>query len=391
MPKYPAFAGRTAHISGSVFEKYRPKMEARGDDMVKLHIGDAYAPPPYLIPVNRAFTDSHPGFNRYCDTFGIAPLRDALAEKVRTDNGLDAGPEHILVTAGCTNALSVAVQTLVEPGEEVLILSPYWPFFRGMVAMAGARPVEVPLYARLYEEPALDIRNIIERFITPKTVMLYLNSPNNPSGKVLTRAQLEGVASISRDHDLWLVSDEAYDGMTFDGREHVSPGSFAGMFERTLSMFTFSKVFMFSGLRIGYVVTSHPTIEALNKVMVHQLYSPSTVAQQIMVDPVRTRAQWSGEFVRHTEGLRDMFLERMDVSPPVPDGAYYFFFSLSPYLGGRAYWDVFDACMEAGVSVAPGDDFGRGYEDYIRICFAGEPPDRLETAIERLNGVLDAK
>jgi aspartate/methionine/tyrosine aminotransferase len=373
-----------------VFEKFRPKMESRGEDLVKLHIGDAYAPPPYYIPVDPSFTEAHPGFNRYCDTFGIAPLREALSEKVQIDNGLDAGPEHILVTAGCTNALSVAVQTLVEPGEDVLLLSPYWPFFRGMVRMAGANVVEVPLYSRLYTEPTLDVGSEIERFVTPRTVMLYLNSPNNPSGKVLTRGQLERVAAVAREHDLWLVSDEAYDGMTFDGREHISPGSFPGMFDRTLSMFTFSKVFMFSGLRIGYVVTGRATIEALNKVMVHQLYSPSTVAQQMMVEPVRTRAQWSSEFVRHTEGLRDMFLQRMNVSPPAPDGAYYFFFSLSPYLGGRDFWDVIDACMEAGVSVAPGDDFGHGYEDFIRICFAGEPPERLETAVERLNGVLDA-
>jgi aspartate/methionine/tyrosine aminotransferase len=388
VPKFPAFAGRTAQITGSVFEKFRPKMEAQGDDLVKLHIGDAFAPPPYHIPVERAFTEGHPGFNRYCDTFGIAPLREALAEKVRADNGLNAGPDHILVTAGCTNALSVAVQALVDPGEDVLLLSPYWPFSRGMVAMAGANPVEVPLYAQLYAEPSLDVRDQIERFLTPRTVMLYLNSPNNPSGKVLTRAQLEHVAAVCRDHDLWLVSDEAYDGMTFDGREHVSPGSFAGMFERTLSMFTFSKVFMFSGLRIGYVVSSRPAVEALNKVMVHQLYSPSTIAQQMMVEPVRTRERWSSDFVRLTEGLRDMFVERLTASPPVPEGAYYFFFSLSPYLRGRRYWDVFDACLEAGVSVAPGGDFGRGYEDYIRICFAGEPPDRLETAIERLNGLL---
>jgi aspartate/methionine/tyrosine aminotransferase len=390
VPKYPTFADRIDHITGSVFEKFRPMMEAKGDDLVKLHIGDAYARPPYPIPIDPSFTATHPGFNRYCDTFGIAPLREALSAKVQSDNGLDAGPEHILVTAGCTNALSVAVQTLVQPGEDVLLLSPYWPFFRGMVRMAGARAVEVPLYARLYEEPSLDVGAEIEQHVTNKTVMLYLNSPNNPSGKVLTRGQLETVADVAREHDLWLVSDEAYDGMTYDGREHVSPGSFPGMFERTLSMFTFSKVFMFSGLRIGYVVTGRATIEALNKTMVHQLYSPSTIAQQLMVEPVRTRAQWSSEFVRHAEELRNMFLQRLHASPPVPDGAYYLFFSVAPYLGGRRYGDVLDACMAAGVSVAPGSDFGRGYDDYIRICFAGEPPARLERAIERLNGVLDA-
>jgi aspartate/methionine/tyrosine aminotransferase len=109
-----------------------------------------------------------------------------------------------------------------------------------------------------------------------------------------------------------------------------------------------------------------------------------------MVEPVRTRGEWSATFVRHTQELRDRLLEGLDVSPPVPDGAYYLFFSLRPYLDGRTCWELFEAFMNAGVSVAPGADFGEHYDDYIRICFAGEPPDRLEKAMGRLNGVIGA-
>lgn len=389
MPRYPEFAERTRLISGSVFEKFREKMEAQGDRLVKLHIGDSYAPPPYGLPVVDDFLRSNHGFNRYCDTFGIAPLREALTAKLREDNGVvQVTPDTVLVTAGATNALSASVQSIVDPGDEVIVLSPYWPFFRGMVRMAGGEVVEVPFYTRLYDDPVANAASLIEPHLTGRTVAVYLNSPNNPSGKVLSRRHLEEVAELVRAHDLWLFSDEAYDGMTFDGNERVSPASFPGMFERTLSIFTFSKVFMFSGLRLGYVATDEAAIRTVNKTMVHQLYSPSTIAQQMMVEPVKTRATWRRAFVSHTEDLRDMFLERLRITPPVPDGAYYFFFSLLPYLGTRTTSEVVDACMDAGVSVAPGGDFGAGFEDYIRICFAGEPPHRLEKAIDRLNGVF---
>ena len=388
MPRYPDFAQRTRLVGGSVFEKFRGKLEAKGDDLVKLHIGDSYAPPPYDLPFDNEFLSSHAGFNRYCDTFGIAALRSALATKLHDDNGIDATASCVLVTAGATNALSVSAQSLVDPGDEVMVLAPYWPFFRGMVHLCGGTVAEVPFYTSLYETPDLDVSDLLEQRLTNKTVAVYLNSPNNPSGKVLTRGQLESVAEFARRNDLWLISDEAYDGMTFDGREHVSPGSFPGMFERTISIFTFSKVFMFSGIRIGYATGGEDTINTLNKTMVHQLYSPSTVAQQMLVEPMKTRASWRSRFVDHTQELRDLFLASLRIPLPVPDGAYYFFFSIGSYLGGRSYWDIFDACMDAGVSVAPGEDFGADFGDYIRICFAGEPPDRQELAIERLNRIF---
>lgn len=388
MPKFSGFAERTKQISGSVFEKFRPKMEARGSDIVGLHIGDSYAAPPYELPVDKAFLESHPGFNRYCDTFGIRPLREALAAKAREDNGLEVNPGNVMTTAGACNALSVGMQALVDPGEDVLLLGPYWPFFRGMVRLAGGREVEVPFYTRLYEEPDLDVTALLENHLTAETVAIYVNTPNNPSGKVLSLSQLEGVAEFARRHELWVISDEAYDGMTFDGLEHHSIARLPGMFARTLSVFTFSKVYMFSGLRLGYVVASEGVLENINKVMVHQLYGPSTISQQMMVEPVKSRARWARKYVEHFQELRDMFVENLRISARVPEGTYYLFFPVEEYLDGRDYWELIDQCLDAGVSVAPGEDFGADYSRYLRICFAGEPPDRLKVAVERLNSIF---
>jgi aspartate/methionine/tyrosine aminotransferase len=386
MPRFPRFAERSERITGSVYEKFRARMAAAGDDLVGLHIGDAYAPPPYSLPLDASFARANAGFHRYCDTFGMPALRDALVAKVNEDNAIPASHDNVLVTAGATNALSATVATLIDEGDEVMMLSPYWPFFRGMVRAAGGHVVEVPFYTRLYHDP--DVHAMLDAHLTPKTAAVYLNSPNNPSGKVLTRAQLEAIGRFVRLHDLWLISDEAYDGMTFDGRPHVSPASLVGMFERTVSVFTFSKVFMFAGLRLGYAVGEASVIRAINKAMVHQLYSPSTLAQQMMVEPVSTRELWSGRFVAECEAIRNRVAGSLRVDAPTPEGAYYFFFPITGYLRGRSYTEVIEALLDAGVAVAPGEDFGTDFASWIRVCFAGEATPRVLLGVERLNRVL---
>jgi N-succinyldiaminopimelate aminotransferase len=363
-------------------------MAALGDRLVGLHIGDSYALPPYRLPIDAAFMRARPGVNRYCDTFGIPSLRDALVAKLRADNHLDVGRENVLVTCGATNALSAAVQTLVDPGDDVMVLAPYWPFFRGMVRAAGGGAREVPFYNVLYDNPHADVAALLDRALTPSTVAVYLNSPNNPSGKVLSREQLLAVAAFARAHDLWLVSDEAYDGMTFDGREHVSPAGFEGMLEQTVSVFTFSKVFMFAGLRLGYAVCGERVVRAINKAMVHQLYGPSTLAQEMMIEPVETRAAWSRRFTEEYQATRDQVAKALRVEAPLPDGAYYFFFPVARCLRGRSYSELIDACLDAGVSVAPGEDFGAAYREWMRLCFAGESPERVMVGVQRLNAVL---
>ena len=145
---------------------------------------------------------------------------------------------------------------------------------------------------------------------------------------------------------------------------------------------------MFSGLRLGYTVALKSVLDELNKIAVHQLYSPSTIAQQMMVEPVKNRKEWNPGFVKYTQELRDLFVRELNISPQIPEGTYYFFFKITNYLNGGDVWNLIDKCLETGVSVAPGNDFGTHYKDYIRICFTGEPLDRLKTAIKRLNDIF---
>ncbi|MCG8606283.1 pyridoxal phosphate-dependent aminotransferase [bacterium] len=385
MPRFPDFASWLNLITGSIFEKFQAKMAAHGDNLVKLHIGDTYLPPSYRLPIEPDVLARHRDFNRYCDTFGIASLREVLAEKLLADNELPAKTENVLVTCGASNALSAAVMSLVEPGEEVMILTPAWPLFFGMVPMAGAHRIEVPFYTRLFKQPEMDICGYLEAFLTSKTVALYLNTPNNPSGKVLNRAQIEQVAEFAKEHRLWLISDEAYDGLTFDDLPHISVGSLPGMFEQTISVFTFSKSFMFAGIRLGFAVGSSAAITSLNKVMVHQIYSPSTVSQYMLVEPVQTRSEWLPSVQRHYKELRDLFVETLRVDFSKPEGTYFIFFPADKYLKGRSYENLIGALLDSGVSIAPGDSFGEDFANYVRLCFTGEPPAKLEKGIERMN------
>jgi len=388
LPRFPNYTKKLANIKGAVFEKFRGKMTDFGSDLVRFHIGDSYMPPVYPLPLNQTFLNMYQNFSRYGNTFGIEELRDILSIKLKEDNHLKVHLDNILMTTGATNALSSAVQSLIEPGEEILVLTPCWPIFPGIVHSAQAKLVEIPFYMNLYENAELDIKKHIELYVSDKTVAIYLNTPNNPSGKVLNKNQLEQIAEVAKLYNLWIISDEAYDGLTFDGHEHISIATLPEMFQQTVSVFTFSKIFMFAGLRLGYAVGNVEMIVNLNKIMVHQIYSSTIITQQMMIEPVKTRHQWMEKVRHHFELLRDQFVNQSGLSFMKPEATYFIFFSIEKYLNGREYDDVINACFEEGVSIAPGSDFGKDFKKFLRVCFTGEAPGQLEKGIERLRKVL---
>lgn len=388
MPRFPHFNPRIKDLPGSVYEKYVGSLKKAGPDLIKLHIGDTCLHPPYSLPITDHFVDTHKSFNRYCNTYGIDSLRRALADKLTTDNALKVDRDQVLVTNGATNALSLACSSLLTAGEEVLVLTPAWPFFVGMVRVAGCSPIQIPVYVKLYEGNGFDLGQAILDKITEKTVALYLNTPNNPSGKVLDSNQLEIIADIAKAHNLWIISDEAYDGMTFDGREHVSIGSMPGMFDRTLSIFTFSKIFMVAGFRLGYVAAPEAVIQILNKAMVHQIYSPSTVLQYFMIEALESRHSWMKNTLETYEKIRDKACQALEVTVNAPEGTYFIFLDTSQHVSPDEYWRLIEHCVSQGVAIAPGADFGDDFGRYIRICFTGEPAEKVMKGIEIINALL---
>jgi aspartate/methionine/tyrosine aminotransferase len=376
-------------LPGAVFEKYRNLMAAHGDKLLRLHIGDTYRLPTYALPLDGPFMQKYPDFNRYCDTFGIAELRGILAQKVIEENKINADPDQILISCGATNALSAAVHAVLAPSESIMLLTPCWPIFRGIALLAGAKISEVPFFIKLYERPDLDIQAYLESNLTTETIAVYLNAPNNPSGKVLNREQVAQIAEFARRHNLWLISDEAYEGLIYDGAQLYSPGSLPRVAEQVITVFTFSKLYMFAGMRLGYAVAGKNVIRTMNKVIVHEIYGAPTFTQQMMIEAVSTRKEWSQEVTSAYQALRDMFVNNLRIPFHKPEATYFIFFRVPGSAAGGGYETLVRRCFDQGVSVAPGEDFGRDFSDYIRLCFNGETPGRLMEAIQRLNVIFN--
>jgi N-succinyldiaminopimelate aminotransferase len=330
------------------------------------------------MPLSGVLGDLSPFWFRYPATAGTGRLRRALAAYYDEMHGLTTTREQILVTPGATAGLNTLVHLLCEPGEEVIVPTPAWPLFPGMVKLAGAVPVEVPLHDETGAVDAPGLVRRIEGAITPRTVLLYLNTPNNPAGTLMDETSCRALVDLAREHGLWLISDEAYDGMAFDGRQTPT---LARLHPSVIAVSTFSKMHRAAGLRLGWVRADERLVAAATRVATFQNYSASAAAQSMVEPTVRTRAQWQPGVVADLQERRDRFLEAVGLDLTPPAGTYFVFMDLSRWMDDADGRESAIALHERGVLVTPGVEFGKDYDPWIRACFASEPLDRtLEAA-----------
>lgn len=351
-------------------------------DPFRLDQGDVSfdAPDTVKRAMHRAIDENH---SHYVQTTGIPRLLELLAKKLRDVNGIPIGSaDDVMVTTGGIHALYVIFQALVEPGDEVIIPDPEWPPSAGNITAAHGVPVPCPLHERLGWR--YDIEEL-EAKITPKTRAIYINSPQNPTGGVLTRQDLEAIAALCRSRDLWLVSDEAYEDVVFDDATHVSPASLPGMYERTLSMFTFSKSYAMTGLRLGYVAAQDARLrERMKKVLFYTASNVSSVVQHGGVGALEGSQECIGAFREELQARRDLFYAGIRehaagvLSGAPPKGAFYAFLRIDPAWrteqmspSGSQSWSLAEYLIARGrIGCVPGADFGKAGEGYIRFCFA---------------------
>ncbi|MBI2835535.1 MAG: pyridoxal phosphate-dependent aminotransferase [Acidobacteria bacterium] len=329
--------------------------------------------------------------SHYLQTTGLPRLRELISEKLRRRNDIPVDdPDDVMVTNGGIHGLYLICHALLEPGDEVIVPDPEWPPCMGSILAARAVPVGCPLHESLAWR--FDLDELASK-IGPRTRAIYLNSPNNPTGGVLTRGDLEGMAGIAMKHDLWIISDEAYEDVVFDGAEHVSIASLAGMYERTFSLFTFSKTFAMTGLRLGYVVGRDPKIrERMKKVLFYTASNIASVVQYGGIGGLEGSQACTEEFRRELQGRRDLFYEgiaELDgvLSGKPPRGAFYAFLRIDPAWrrdgaegGGPSSisWAMAEYLIKRGrIGCVPGADFGLNGEGYIRFCFARERQELL--------------
>jgi aminotransferase len=329
------------------------------------------------------------GANSYSRSDGLPELRRALAAKMRRDNQLEYDPEgEIVVTTGATGAFYVACLGLLEPGDEVILFEPYYGYHRNTLESLGVRPVYVPLLGPDFALPLGEL----EVALTARTRAIVVNTPGNPSGKVFTRAELEALGAIARERDLFLFTDEVYEHFVFDGRKHVSPGSLAGLRERTITMNALSKTFAVTGWRIGWVAA--PRALAAAFAHLHDLvYVCAPTPLQLgcargleHLDP-EYYAAIGAEYQRKRD-LLCASLSRAGLAPHVPQGSYFALADLSRLPGATGDERALALLAACGVACVPGTAFWRDGDAHRlgRFCFGKTEPDLAE-ACRRLENM----
>jgi aspartate aminotransferase len=351
----------------------------------------------------------HENRTHYVQTTGIPPLLDRLVDKMRRKNGIPIdGPDEVMVTSGGIHGVFAVCQGVLEPGDEVLVPDPEWPPAQGNIACARAVPVPYPLHASRGWRP--DVEEM-RRLVTPKTRAIYLNSPNNPSGGVLTREDLTAIAALATERDLWVFSDEAYEDVIFDaddrpgGRphhEHVSIASLPGMYARTIPLYTFSKTYAMTGLRLAYVAVHDRVMrDRIRKMLFYTVSNSSSLIQYgglgALTGPQDSIEAFRVELAARRDlfyaGIRDAACGLLTGQPPT--GAFYAFLKIDPAwrspladAPASLSWAMAEFLIKRGrIGCIPGVDFGAVGEGYLRFCFA-RGRDELTGALASMRSIL---
>lgn len=362
------------------------RLAASGQEIVPLQIGDTHLlPPPAARKALAGIEGDDASLYRYGATAGVAALRDAFAKRLLAHGREIDAPSEVHIGNGGTHALFCAARAVLDDGDEVIVASPWWPLAPGIFTSCGAIPVEVPLTQRLYEDPALDIATALTAKIGPRTKAIYFISPNNPDGKVLGRSELDAIATVAKEHDLWVFADEVYADTLFDSREHVSIATLPGMRERTLTLHSLSKSHALAGLRIGFVVGDGAVIAAARRVSTHSAFNVSVAMQRAAIAALE-----DDEFPRKArdeyQSARDAAVHALKGAPVrfhVAEGATYLFVDF-----GKPVLPILERAVDRGVLLAPGDAFG-SYTTFARLCFTAVPVDAVVRGVQRLRSALD--
>jgi aminotransferase len=307
----------------------------------------------------------------YSASVGMPELRNAIVEKLKRDNKIDADPSEVLVTVGAIEGLSAAVMALVDPGDEVLMPSPNYSTHAQQVVLASAVPVYVPTIEE--EGFRLDV-DAFREAVTDKTKAIMFCTPGNPTGAVFGEKDLHALADIALEHDLAVITDESYEYFTFDGARHFSIASMPEMREKAVSCFTLTKTYAMTGWRIGYAHASHSLLTQMQKAHIPFAICAPVVSQYAALAALEGPQDCVSNFREKYLSLRDLTCKRLDGLSSVfkyqkPRGSYCMFPKILHKDGGDSKSFCKKLLLEGGVSTTPGADFGPTGEGHLRITF----------------------
>jgi aspartate/methionine/tyrosine aminotransferase len=362
-------------------------LEATGRDVIHLEVGepDFDTPPNVRAAAERAIEE---GFTHYGPAMGLPVLREAIAADATARKGFPVDPLQVVVTPGGKPVMSYAITALIGPGDEAIIPDPGFPIYASMTTFVGGVPISLPI--RQADGFGFDLDRL-ESLISPRTRLIILNSPANPTGGVLTRAELERIAELAIAHDLAILTDEIYGRIVYEG-EHISIASLPGMAERTVVLDGFSKAYAMTGWRLGYGIVPPSAVDAFERLVINSFSCVSTFSQIAAVEALTGPQDAVDAMVREFRARRDLIVDGLAAIPGIsclrPSGAFYVFPDVTGTgMSGAAFAER--ALNEAGVSVLGGSAFGAEGRDHVRMSYANSQP-RIAEALERLRAIVGA-
>ncbi len=367
------FAQRLAHVPPTIFSEMSRLAMQTGALNLGQGFPDVDGPPSVIAAAVDALEH---GANQYAPGLGIAPLRAAISRHQQRHYGLEVDPDReVVVTTGCTEGIAAALLGLIDPGDEVVVLEPYYDSYVAMLEMCGAVRRPVTLRAPHFRLDLDDFRAAI----TPRTRALLINTPHNPTGSVLTRAELQSIADLAIEHDLVVITDEVYEHLVFDDLEHVPLATLPGMWERTLTLSSAGKSYSFTGWKVGWATGPAPLVQAVLSAKQWLTFTSGSPLQPAIAHALDHESQWPLALARDLQSRRDLLcagLAEAGLPARVPEGTYFATTDIS-HLG---WADSREFCLalpeRADVVAIPAQAF---YDDadagrhLVRWAFCKEP------------------
>ena len=383
------FAERVKHLApeGAYEMLARAQaLEAEGREIIHLEIGQPDVPT-FDNVAKAGMRAIKEGYTRYTPPAGIPSLRQAVAEDAGRRRGIEIRPSEVVIGPGTKPALFFPTLALVHPGDQVIYPDPGFPTYSAMIGVAGGVPVPVPLR----EEEGFSFNlDVFDQVVNDRTRMILLNSPSNPTGGVLPPAALEHIAAAAQKHDAWVISDEIYLRLAFDGRSVPSIATLPGMRERTVIVDGFSKTYAMTGWRLGFGIMPEALAERIELLLTHSTGCTATFTQYAGIEALTGPQDQVEAVVAEYEHRRDVLVAGLNGIPGIrchkPAGAFYAFPNVTSF-GRTSNWLANYLLEEAGVAVLPGNAFGEGGEGYLRICFANSM-ENIQLALERIAAAL---
>lgn len=386
MPKPPHLSSASDGLSSNVYTALLGIAQAEAPEMFALNVGDTHLLPPVSARAESLHTQDLPQLHNYAPVQGDPALLRAIREEAAA-HGPSLSSRPLQITAGATSGLDIVCRTLFTPGEEVIVLAPYWPLIRGIVQSSGARAVELPFFTELRRKD-FDLEHALRSVLSERTVGLYVNQPNNPTGVMLDRAELDALARFAASHNLWVLEDAAYDQLSFEAQP-LSLYQHPELAARTLTAHTFSKRLGLAGARVGYLHGPERAMAAVGALQTFATYCAPTPMQRGIA-----RALQSGEGATWTALARAQYHEAAlrvsrTLSIPCPQSGTFVFFDTRPFLhAGETPSNWLERCARKGLVLTPGSVTGEAYASYARLCFTSVSLEKLDRALLALAEVL---